>query len=113
MVGKKSSTSDDSLSVARCPAGFKVKYCEAQSGDRLTRHNHFWYDFQELLHPPIFLLNSSFHMNFQYFVTGLVNTKSDGVYVEVDNGAACVAVNGAGGPGAVVSSVIYQDFRFP
>ena len=38
--------------------------------------------------------------------TGLVHTRSDGAFVDpASNGRVCVAVNGAGGPGAVARAV--------
>ena len=37
--------------------------------------------------------------------SGLVHTRSDGAYVDPSNGSVCVAVNGAGGPGAIARAV--------
>ena len=42
--------------------------------------------------------------------TGLVHTRSDGAFVDpASNGRVCVAVNGAGGPGAVARAVCTRD----
>ena len=46
--------------------------------------------------------------------TGLVNTKSDGAFVDPSsNGRVCVAVNGGGGPGAVALAKCSEDGQIP
>lgn len=63
IVAERSSTEDDAQSVAICPDGYVVTYCEV--------------------------------------LTGLVHYQSDGVYVDPDDGAVCIAFNGDSGPGAI------------